>query len=96
MIYMCLRVLYLQLGTDKELFNEILLPRANVLKLFRNKLECLTLSKNVLLSIQFYKTFYVRNLLMFVINWTVRPQQTFPTKSNACEYGLEPTLEWIN
>jgi hypothetical protein len=59
---MGLRVLYLQLGTDKELFNEIFLPRANALKLFRNKLECLTLSKNVLLSAQFYKTFYIHNL----------------------------------
>ncbi len=24
---------------------------------------------------------------MFVISWSVRPQQAFPTKPNVCEYG---------
>ncbi len=40
------------------------------------------------------KTFYVRNLLMFVLSWSVCPWQTFPAQSYVGGYGQEPTLEW--
>ncbi len=43
---------------------------------------------------QSHKTSYNRNLRCFVISWSVCPWRAFPTQSNACRYGQEPTLEW--
>ncbi len=34
--------------------------------------------------VQCYKTFYVHNLRMFVLSWSVCPWQAFPTQSNVC------------
>jgi hypothetical protein len=42
---------------------------------------------------QYHKTFYGRNLRIFVINLSVC-RQTFPTYSTVCKKGLGLTLEW--
>jgi hypothetical protein len=42
-----------------------------------------------------YKTFYSRNLRIFVISQCVCPWQAFPVWSLVCGQGQEPTLEWI-
>ncbi len=36
-------------------------------------------------------TFYGHTLQKFVLSQSVCP---FPTKSNVCEYGQEPTVQW--
>ncbi len=43
---------------------------------------------------QCYKTFYGRKLRLFIISYSVYLWQPFPTKSNVCGRGQEPTLEW--
>jgi hypothetical protein len=43
---------------------------------------------------QSYKTFYARNLRMYVKSWRICSWQAFPPLSNVCGYGQEPTLEW--
>jgi hypothetical protein len=40
-----------------------------------------------------YKTFYGRNLRIFIISWSVCPWQAFPAWSNNCGWGQEPTLQ---
>ncbi len=42
---------------------------------------------------QCYKTFYVRNLRMFVISQSACNQQAFPAQSIVCGQGQELTLE---
>ncbi len=42
----------------------------------------------------YYKTFYGRNLQIFVISQSVCPWQALPFQSNNCGGGQEPTLEW--
>ncbi len=41
---------------------------------------------------QCYKTFYVRNLRIFVISQSVCPWQAFPAQSNVCLVKQTPTL----
>ncbi len=42
----------------------------------------------------YYKTFYGRNLRIFIINLCVCLWQAFTAKSNVWGWGQEPTLEW--
>ncbi len=42
---------------------------------------------------QYYKTFYGRNLLMFVVSYRVCSRQAFPVKSNVCWQGRNLT-DW--
>ncbi len=43
---------------------------------------------------QFYRTFYDRSLLVFVINQSVCPCRAFPAWSNVVGKSLQSTLEW--
>jgi len=43
---------------------------------------------------QCYKTFFVRNLRIFVISLSVCLWHTLPAYSNVCGQDQEPTLEW--
>ncbi len=45
-------------------------------------------------SCQCFITFYICNLRMFAISWSVCPCQAFPTQSNVCGQGQEAALEW--
>ncbi len=38
-------------------------------------------------------TYFVHNLLIFVIDWRVCPLQAFPAYSNVCGLGQEPKQE---
>jgi hypothetical protein len=54
----------------------------------------MTLSFNSFFQGQCYKTFYGRNLSISVTSYSVCPWQAFPAKSNVCEQGQEPKVEW--
>jgi hypothetical protein len=53
--------------------------------LHTNFLPSLFVQGDLIRRAQFYKTYYVLNLIIFIISYSVCPWKAFPASTNACD-----------